>query len=156
MATNKKVRKANNKIDFKDSVKAIRETAKTVNKKVKNVREEVAEDLVENTENFRTFAMENAKTVYKRAYDSVTETVSLENISKTVKEVNNYTLKTADEVVEGVFENSEKMQEIAAKAVKGGLKLAAKQQDIIFDTLETVKGQLVVTGKRFKKLFSSN
>ncbi|MFT5167079.1 MAG: hypothetical protein ACI8P3_002316, partial [Saprospiraceae bacterium] len=69
---------------------------------------------------------------------------------------NTYTLKTAENVVDGAIVNGEKLQDITNKAVKGSLKLAAKQQDIVFDTLETVKVQLNHTVVRFRKLFSKN
>ena len=47
---------------------------------------------------------------------------------------------------------SEEWQAVATKAVKGTMTLAAKQQDIIFDTLEAVKGLLVEGSKRMRKL----
>ena len=160
MATKKSAKKTNKKIDFKDSVKAIKETAKTVNTRVKNVADEVTEDLMENGGHFKDYAVASAKEAYGKAYDKVNETVetvaenvTIEKISKAAKRINDYTLKTADEFVDGAFENGEKWQEITTKAVKGGLKLAEKQQEIVFDTLETVKGQLTDTAVRVRKLF---
>ena len=160
MATKKSAKKTAKKIDFKDSVKAIRETAKTVNTKVKTVADEVTEDLMENGGHFKDYAMASAKEAYNKAYDKVNETVekvaenvTIEKISKTAKNINDYTLKTADELVDSAYENGEKWQGIATKAVKGSLKLAGKQQEIVFDTLDTVKGQLTNTVVRVKKLF---
>ena len=164
MANKKSAKKTSKKIDFKDSVKAIKETAKTVNTRVKTVADEVTEDLMENSGHFKDYAVASAKEAYGKAYDKVNETVetvtetvaeniTVEKISKVVKNINDYTLKTADEFVDRAYENGEKWQEIAGKAVKGGLKLAGKQQEIVFDTLETVKGQLTNTAVRMRKLF---
>ncbi len=152
----KTVKKAKNKFDFSDSVKAIKNTAKTVNKGVKETAEEVSEDLRENGGQLREVAVATVKKAYNKAYDTVTETVTVENITQAAKAANEYTLKTADGLVDGAIANSEKWQGVATKAVKGSLKLAAKQQDIVFDTLETVKGQFADSAKRFKKLFSNN
>ena len=152
----KSAEKMNEKFDFTDSVKAIKDTAKTVNTQVKEVAEEVAEDLRENREHLKDIAVNPLKKVYDKVSQNVAETVTMENLTKTTKSVNSYALKTAEEVVDGVFENGEKWHNIASKAVKGSLKLAAKQQTIMFDTLETVKGQLSQSVSRFKKLFSDN
>lgn len=152
----KTTKKANTKFDFSDSVKAIKNTAKTVNTQVKDIADEVSEDIRENGEQLREVAVATVKKVYNKAYDTVTENVTMEKITKTTKNVNAYTLKTAEELVDGAIVNGEKWQGVATKAVKGSLKLAAKQQDIMFDTLETVKDQLAQSAKRFKKIFSNN
>ena len=152
----KQTKKVNNKFDFSDSIKAIKGTAKTVNTRVKDTAEEVVEDIRENGGQLKEVAVAVVKKAYNQAYDKMAETVTLENISKATKNVNAYTLKTAENVVDGAIENGEKLQLIADKAVKGSLKLAAKQQDIVFDTLETVKDQLTQSAVRFKKLFSNN
>lgn len=153
---NKKANPKNEKFDFSDSVKAIRETADTVNNQVRQLTSEIVEDLKENGEQLRDRATAPVKKVYEKAYNRVTETVNRESITKAAKNANDYALKTATEVVDGAIENSEKWQGVATKAVKGGLKLAAKQQEIVFNTLETVKGQLSESATRFKKLFSNN
>jgi len=154
--TKKVTKKTENKFDFSDSVKAIKSTAKTVNTQVKDIAGEVSEDLRENGEQLKEVAVAVVKKAYNKAYDTVAETVTMENIAKTTKTVNAYTLKTAEELVDGAIVNTEKWQGVATKAVKGSLKLAAKQQDIMFDTLETVKDQLTQSANRFKKLFSNN
>jgi hypothetical protein len=156
---NKSTKKVSNKFDFSDSIKAVKGTAKTVNNQVKDAAGEVIEDIRENGVQLREVAVSRAKNTYKKAYKSVTEVtetvaenVSVNKIAEATKKVNQYTLKTAEELVEGAATNGEKWQGVAHKAVKGGLKLAAKQQDIVFDTLETIKGQFAHTAKRFKKL----
>lgn len=144
------------KFDFTDSIEAIKDTAKSVNTHVKEVVVEVADDLKESGEHLRDITVAPVKKAYDKAFDTVANKVTLDNIAKTAKSVNNYTLKTAEEMVDGIMVSSEKWQGIAAKAVKGSLKLAAKQQTIVFDTLETVKGQLTENAIRFRKLFSKN
>ncbi|MEM6805305.1 MAG: hypothetical protein AAF696_28165 [Bacteroidota bacterium] len=144
---NKTVKNENNAIDFSDSAKAIRETAKTINTQVREVVSEVTEDLKENGSNLADRAMAPVKEVYNK----VTERVNLENITKATERANNYTLKTADEIIDGVFENSEKWQGVAEKAINGGFKLASKQQEIIFGAMETLKDQFAKSSKRLKK-----
>lgn len=148
----KKAKKVNNTVDFNDSYKKIKNTAKTVNKEVIETAFFVADELKENGEQLQEVATKKVK----ETMNVVAETVTIENIKQTTKNVNAYTLKTAEELVEVALENGGKWQAVGNKAVKGGLKLAAKQQDIVFDTLETVKGQLMANAGRFAKLFSKN
>lgn len=49
-----------------------------------------------------------------------------------------------------------KWQNVTSKAVKGGLKVADAQQNMVFDTLETAKSHLLKGFKRSKALFSMN
>lgn len=144
--------KTNTKLDFSDSLNAIKGTAKTINIQVKEVATEVVDDIKDNSEQLREITVAPVK----KAYNKVSETISMDNIAKATKSVNDYTLKTAEGLLDGALENGEKWQGIASKAVKGGLKLAEKQQDMMFDTLEAVKGQLIQSTSRFRKLFSNN
>ncbi len=178
----KKVTTAN--IDFTDSIQKIKKTAINVNSQVMDTAGDVAVDLRSNGEQMAEVAVAKAKEAIYSLTDKVSdvrenlterainvrenltervsevagtvvETVNMETITDTAKNLNKYTLKTAEEIVDGAIVNGEKWQGITTKAVKGGLKLAAKNQDIMFDTLETVKDQLTVSAKRFKKLFQS-
>ena len=142
--------------DFSNSYKAIKNTVNTVNSQLKEVASDVREDLKDNGAQLRERTIDPMMEVYDKAYDRITETVNMENISKAAKDANAYAINTAEEIVDAALENGEKWQTVATKAVKGGLKLASKQQDIIFDTLETVKGQLSKSTTRFRKLFSNN
>ena len=154
---NKTVKKASgNKIDFSDSINAIKKTAKTVNTQVKEVADEVMEDLKENGTQLKEMTIDPVMEAYGKAYDKVTETVNMDNLAKAAKNANNYALNTTEEIIDAAMTNGEKWQNVAAKAVKGSLKLASKQQEIIFDTLETVKGQLSQSAVRLRKLFSHN
>lgn len=77
-------------------------------------------------------------------------------IKDTTKNINDFALETSSEVLEATFNTASLWQGVAEKAIKGGFKLARKQQDITFDALESVKGQFVSSRKRFTKLFSNN
>ncbi|MEM9820952.1 MAG: hypothetical protein AAF985_07760 [Bacteroidota bacterium] len=135
-------------VNFTDSFNKIKDTALNVNNQVLDTAADVIDDLKVNGEQLRDSAVKNVK----EAIGKMNQTITLDNIKETAKTVNNYTLKTADELVDGAIQNGEKWQSITNKAVKGGLKLAAKQQDIMFSTLETVKDQLADSALRFKKL----
>jgi len=78
----------------------------------------------------------------------------------TVKEVatktNNFALKSTEEVVTEMIGAATKWQNVTSKAVKGGLKVADAQQNMLFETLETAKGHLLNGFKKSKALFSKN
>ena len=77
-------------------------------------------------------------------------------IKDTTKNINEFALETSSEVVDATINTTSLWQGVAEKAIKGGFKLARKQQDITFDALETVKSQFTASRKRFAKLFSNN
>lgn len=80
----------------------------------------------------------------------------INKIKETTKDVNNFVLETSETLVEGTLKTSEEWTAVTEKAVKGGLKLVETQQEIVFETLETLKGQIIEGRKRFKVLFSKN
>lgn len=75
---------------------------------------------------------------------------------KFVKKANDTALDITEDIVEGTLARGPEWQSIAEKSVKGGLKLMAKQQDMVFDSLEIIKGEIVRNRKRFARLFSDN
>ena len=156
MATKSTKKNTEVKIDFNDSVKAIKGTAKTVNKESKKMVTEVIEDIKSNT----SMVNEYAKTKVKKAISATTEIIkenaTPEVITGTAKSINNLGLKIADSVVEGITTNSDKWIKLTDKTVKNGLKITAKQQDIFFETVVDMKGQIENGVKRFKKIFSLN
>jgi len=153
----KKVNKVakTNKVSFEDSFNKIKDTAISVNSQVLDTAGDVLVDLRENGEQIREVAVDRVKKAINNVTETVTDTVNLDNIKSTAKTVNDYTLKTADELVDVALVNGQKWQGVANKAVKGSLKLASKQQDIVFDALEAVKGQFIGGAKRFKKLMQN-
>ena len=76
-----------------------------------------------------------------------------ENMMNNVKDLNQFILDTTETLVDGALKNGEQWQGVAAKATKGGLELTAKQTDIFFTTLETLKRQFTKNAPRFRKLF---
>ena len=66
--------------------------------------------------------------------------------------VNDIALNTTETVVTEAIDVTAQWQTVAHKAIKGGLKLAANQQNLMFDALTIVKGQVKDSKKRFKKL----
>ena len=148
---NNTVNKENNLVDFSGSEEAIKNTAKSMDTQMKEVVSEVSEELKENGTNLANKAM----APIKEAYSKVTEAINMENIAEATKNANDYTIKTAEEIIDSVIENSGKWQGVADKAINGGLKIAAKQQDMVFGTLETVKDQLTTSSKRLKNLVYS-
>jgi len=156
---NKKVQK----VALKDTFSKITKTAKSVNSQIATTATEVFEDVMQNREIYMSEATKTAKTVAADATKTVKKMVpsidvekGFDQIKTTAKKVNTYSLETADGLVDAALENGKDWQIVAAKAVKGGLKLADKQQDIMFDTLESLKGQAIKSAGRFKELFSKN
>ncbi len=78
------------------------------------------------------------------------------DLKSTAKNLNNFAFETTEVVVDEIIEKSAQWQKVADKAIKAGLKLSANQQDLTFKALETMKGQLKDSSKRFKGLFSKN
>jgi len=92
--------------------------------------------------------MINKKTV-TNAFNKTVKTAKA-----TASKANNFALKSTEKVVIETLNVAGQWQGVTAKAVKGGLKLAATQQDIMFDTLEAAKGQAVKGFKRSKALLT--
>ncbi|WP_411893309.1 hypothetical protein [Winogradskyella sp. A2] len=77
---------------------------------------------------------------------------ALDRTKSTLKSANGYALNTTEEVVSEGILVAEQWQKVANKAIKGGLSLAAKNQDIVFDALTGVKKHMILSKKRFNKL----
>lgn len=65
---------------------------------------------------------------------------------------NKFVIDTAEEVVDLGIKRTADWQGVAEKAIQGGLKVSAKQQDLVFDALESVKGQIATGQKKMAKL----
>jgi hypothetical protein len=81
---------------------------------------------------------------------------AIERVRSTSIDVNNFALEATEDLVNETIARTEQWQGIATKALAGGIKLASKQQDIVFDTLESLKGQFVHGKKRFSALVNKN
>ncbi|MFT4666373.1 MAG: hypothetical protein ACI8YQ_004564 [Polaribacter sp.] len=154
---NKSAKKATNKVEkveLTESLNKIKKTATTVTGKVLETVTDVMDDV---TVNGKYWATETSEVVMETIANIDIEKTAkggIKTAKKTVKSINEFVLETADELVEGSMKNGKKMQSITAKAIEGGLKITAKQQDIVFDTLETVKKQLGKNAVRFSKMFN--
>ncbi len=80
----------------------------------------------------------------------------LDTAKEAAKNANDFVYETSEDVVEFTVKRGAEWQNVTEKAIKGGLKLAANQQDLVFDTLEVIKGQIIGGSKRFRALFSKN
>ncbi|MCA0153146.1 hypothetical protein [Winogradskyella vincentii] len=63
---------------------------------------------------------------------------------------NDLALSATEKVFEKSFDLTEKGIGLSSKIVKKGLKVSAKNQDIVFDTLETFKGKASKYLPKFK------
>lgn len=140
------------KVDFEGSTKKIKFTANSVNKQVVEAATEVADTIMKNGKQIT----ESTVKVAKEAITQINVEKGIEKVTATAKSVNEYALKTADETIDGALKNGEKWSKVAEKAVNGSLKLAEKNQEMVFTTLETVKAQMMSNAIRFSRLFSKN
>ncbi len=79
---------------------------------------------------------------------------ALDKTKSTLKSVNGYALNTTEEIVSEGIVLAEQWQTVANTALKGSLTLAAKQQNIVFDTLTAVKNHVVLSKKRITQLMA--
>ena len=69
------------------------------------------------------------------------------------KQIHDTALETSDSLVENSIVTGEKWQKLMGKALQDGTVLFGKQQDIMLDTLETLKDQYLHGNARLRKLF---
>jgi hypothetical protein len=79
---------------------------------------------------------------------SIKKYFTLENAVDIVSLTNTVALSTAEKVIMKQFSLVDKFQHITNNTIKKGLGFSAKQQDIVFDVLESSKEKMI---KRFKK-----
>lgn len=177
------VKEVTDTLDIEDNVNRIKETAKIVNVQVTETATEIMDDVKETGKKIKAVTAKLAKEAVdsleiNERLSTVKETAAKVNLKvkatatnlvddavengkkwrkdarKSAEKANEYALVAADELVEGVLSNGEKWQKITNKAVKGGLQLAEKQQEIVFSTLEAMKTQTLNSVERLKKLFT--
>ncbi|MEE9373276.1 MAG: hypothetical protein V3V00_09510 [Saprospiraceae bacterium] len=96
-----------------------------------------------------------AKKVIKEA-NKFNITKVVDKVLGSAKDMNDYMLDNSDEMIKEAIVRGEQWQNVASKAVKGGLKLSANTQVIVFDTLDSLKIQMKDGGSRIRGLFSKN
>lgn len=100
-----------------------------------------------------------AKRTAKKAVTTAKKEVKAINSSKlkrTIKDINNFAVETANIVVDETFETASEWQNILDKTVKSGFQVAAKNQDLVFSALESFKGSIKNGTKKFSSIFSKN
>ncbi len=93
------------------------------------------------------------KKVNKKSVKATVTTV-LNTTKNVASKTNDFALNTTEDVVLGTINVAGQWQKVTDKALKGGLKLMANQQDLVFTTLEMFKSQMINSKKRFTKLFA--
>ena len=79
---------------------------------------------------------------------------AINKTKSTLSSANGIALNTTEEVVSESIVVAEQWQKVAKKAIKGGLSLAATQQNIFFDALTGIKKNMILSKKRFNKLIA--
>ena len=145
MATKKTAPKA----ELNESIEQVKDSAAKASKQLTETASKMVKDIYANGEKWVEETSQNVKETVAK--------VNFENGYNAVKEIaakaNNYAAQTAEELVDGAIKSGEQWTNITSKAIKGGLKLASKQQEIVFSTLENVKEQFVAGTKRTRQLF---
>ncbi len=139
----------------KVATKAVNQIAKKVDvkgnvAKAKKVAKKINNEVMENVEEFK-------KTSTKLANDLVENmqvTDRMNAMKGAIKNANKVALETSYNLIDGVEVNVEKWQGVAEKAIKTGIKLADKQSEMMFSTLEEVKVHVGNVSNRFQKLFA--
>ena len=155
----KSVKKASNKVtkvEMTETFNKVKDTAVKMNTQVLETATEVMDDMRENGKYWVETATQKVKDTVNDFDVTDIATATVKTAKETAKTANKVALESADDLVDVAFENGKKLQSITAKAIDGGFKIAAKQQDIVFTTLETVKGQLTKNASRFRDLFKAN
>lgn len=139
------------KNDMNKKFDKIKATAMTLNTQIREVATEAVETVVETGKQ----RIDETTTRVKTAIEGVTVENGVKTIKSTAKNINAYTLEVAEDIVEGALATGKDWQGVAEKALKGSLKLANKQQEIIFEALTDVKGQVVKGAGRVRTLVTT-
>ena len=73
---------------------------------------------------------------------------SMKDLRNNVKGINKFVLDTTEDALDETLNRVEDWQTVGEKVIHGGLKIAAKQQDLVFDALEMMKKQIKKGKKR--------
>ncbi|MFT7249802.1 MAG: hypothetical protein ACI97P_002583 [Arcticibacterium sp.] len=137
--------------DMDKEVEKIRASAVELNEKVVNRSKELNSQVLARTEDLKS-------TIAKLANDML-ENIRLNeritNVKDAVLNSNKYAKDAANNTIDNVEKNATEWQKIGEKAIVRSLKLASKQQELVFETLEEVKSQVLLTRKNLKSLFNA-
>jgi len=152
----KETNKKTTKVEMVETFNKVKNTAIKVNTQVVETTTDVMDDMRENGKYWVETVSQKVKETVDN-FDVAEVTTELVKATKAnVKTANKVALGSADYLIDMTLDNGKKIQNLSAKALDGGFKIAAKQQDIVFTTLETLKGQLTKNASRFKDLFNMN
>jgi hypothetical protein len=147
----KSVKEIANNFDIKVEIAKIKTSASELNEKAINRVKELNSQVLAKAEDLKS-------TTAKLANEMV-ENIRINERLATAKDMvvnsNKYALEATENAIDNVEKNATEWQKLSEKAVNKGFKLASKQQELVFDTLEEVKTQVKTTRNNFKKLFSS-
>ncbi|NNC49833.1 MAG: hypothetical protein HKO01_04795 [Flaviramulus sp.] len=85
----------------------------------------------------------------KKVQETIIESTANKALGLVTK-ANDLALSTTEKVVSKSIDLTEKGLDLSSKIVKKGLNASAKNQDFVFNTLETVKGKAVKFLPKFK------
>jgi|GEM_PF-1584686 len=140
------------KVTIEKNVEKLSAKAKELNKTAVEVGNEVMDDAVEKSKLVGATILK----VTKNNVERINFSKSFKGVKESVSKANNFVLTTTESAIETGFENTKKWQTIGEKAVNGGLEIADKQQNLIFDNLYVLKNQLNYSYSRLKGIFSKN
>jgi hypothetical protein len=147
----KSVKEVSKKVDFSKSAKKVKSTAKSVNAQLADAASDITAEVKEKGKELKSATTKLAKEALQNADLSD----RFNAIKKAAQNANDFALQTSDNLIDALVVNGEKWQNVADKAVKSGLKLADRQQNLMFNALEAAKNQFGGTATRFKKLLRS-
>ncbi|EAQ42138.1 MULTISPECIES: hypothetical protein [unclassified Polaribacter] len=76
------------------------------------------------------------------------------NVKTAGEKANNYALNTTEKVVTETIDLASQLQKITDKALKRRIELLGNKQNLMFDTLEAYKKQLLKGKKKLRKAFA--
>lgn len=149
MAT-KKIQVETTTINFSNSIEKIKGSAKTVNTEVVDTTMEVLEDLRTNGEKIR----EVATAKVQEAIENVTIDNGVKFVKNTAKNIHQYNVETAEEIIEATVYGGKAVQDFIAQSLKNGVNFFGQQQDITLTALEALKKQYKAPNFNLKNLLN--
>jgi len=84
------------------------------------------------------------------------KTAKRNSVKTRIQDLNSTLIETSEDIIDGAVVTGEKYQKLLAKSIKKSEPIIEKQVDLVFDTVETLKGQFDHGTGRFKKLIGWN
>lgn len=147
----KSVKEMASNFDMDQEVEKIKASAVELNEKVVNRAKELNSQVLAKAEELKSTTAKLANDML----ENVRLNERITNAKDAVLNSNKYAMEAANNTIDNVEKNATEWQRIGEKAVKRSFKLASKQQELVFDTLEEVKSQVLLTRKNIKSLFNS-